>query len=121
MEVVSIPDEVHNDIVHTTPFCKSKFAYQFEIDELNRSCTKLNQTSLYIARYCTATDLVVVMFVYTYEDCVPTFGIIFTIEVCTVWAIPALYVLIAKLWVTNQKLRQSHYSYIYVCSCSLNK
>ena len=45
MEVASIPDEVHNDIVHTTPFCKSKFAYQFEIDELNRSCTKLNQAA----------------------------------------------------------------------------
>lgn len=42
-EVVSIPDEPHNDLVHTTPFCKSKFAYQLEIDELNRNCTKFSQ------------------------------------------------------------------------------
>jgi hypothetical protein len=45
MEVVSIPDEVHNDLVHTTPFCKSKFAYQFDIDQDIRSCTKLNQAA----------------------------------------------------------------------------
>ena len=44
-EVVSIPDEVHNDLVHTTPFCKSKFAYQLEIDAENRNCTKLNQSA----------------------------------------------------------------------------
>lgn len=44
-EVVSIPDEVHNDLVHTTPFCKSKFAYQFDIDQDIRSCTKLNQAA----------------------------------------------------------------------------
>ena len=41
----SIPDEVHNDLVHTTPFCKSKFAYQFDIDQDIRSCTKLNQAA----------------------------------------------------------------------------
>ena len=45
MEVVSIPDEVHNDLVHTTPFCKSKFAYQFDIVQDIRSCTKLNQAA----------------------------------------------------------------------------
>ena len=45
MEVASIPDEVHNDIVHTTPFCKSKFAYQFDIVQDIRSCTKLNQAA----------------------------------------------------------------------------
>ena len=45
MEVASIPDEVHNDLVHTTPFCKSKFAYQFDIVQDIRSCTKLNQAA----------------------------------------------------------------------------
>jgi len=41
----SIPDEVQIDLVPTTQLSRSKFAYQFDIDQDIRSCTKLNQAA----------------------------------------------------------------------------
>ena len=44
-DTASIPDEVHIDLVHTTPFCKSKFARPDDIPAPIRNCTKLNQSA----------------------------------------------------------------------------
>lgn len=41
----SIPDEVQSDLVPTTQLSKSKFAYQDDIVEENRNCTKFSQSA----------------------------------------------------------------------------